>query len=207
VKQTSKFLAAAGVAAALFSTQASAALVFSGDYGVGSNSYIGLLNSVTTDSAFFQNATVGVLNPLVVGSAFANTWIFDFAPGGSATVNANFIPGSPDPNSISGFQVNLFRVTSANACSANTFSMAGTCAGILTTSFVAAGSTGGNFSNIGFTPISAGRYAFVVSGTAVSPTQYGGQLVTRNVPEPGGLALVGIALFGLAATMRKRKSA
>ena len=209
MKQVSKLLAAAGFAAALISTQASAALIFAGEYGPGTNSYIGLYNSANNDSANFSNSnSAGALNPIPVSGTFTNTWVFNFTPGGSATINANFIPGFPDTNAINPFNVALYQVTSGNVCGGNTLALAGTCAGALTLSFIANGNNFNHPSNIGFTPLITGLYAFQVTGNVVggAGTSYSGNVGTRNVPEPGSQALAGIALFGLAATLRKSKA-
>ena len=67
-----------------------------------------------------------------------------------------------------------------------------------------------NFLNIPFVAAPAGTYLARVTGTVTNSNAanagYSGQISTLNVPEPGSLALAGLALFGAAAAMRKRKA-
>ena len=50
----------------------------------------------------------------------------------------------------------------------------------------------------------------MVTGTALiaqpGGNSYGGSIAVNPLPEPGSLALVGVAMLGAAASLRKRKS-
>ena len=194
MKTLTRTLAIAAVATAgLWTSQASAALIANESYN--GDTYLGVHNPLTNDTSLFNDATL-------VSGFFTHTWFFDIAPSAATTVNANFIPGFPDPLSITGFTVSLFDVTAAT-CGA----IGDSCTGITLGGLIGTGTPGTNSSNIGFTQLDAGRYAFQVSGTVVSePTLYSGQLVTK-VPEPGTIGLLGLALLGIAfAGRRSRKS-
>jgi hypothetical protein len=193
-------LNASAAAIALCALPAQAALVFEGTYNSPSaNAYIGNYVSTNFDSALFDNSSLGM-------GAFSNAWVFNITPNGSATVNANFIPGFPDPNSISGFQVGLYGAAAAGGCTANTFSTHGLCSGLSLGPLIVNGTNLGGSSSIPFTALSAGMYAFVISGTVVGlPVLYSGQLTTSPVPEPATLALVGLGLFAVGASLHTRQ--
>jgi hypothetical protein len=205
MNKLSKALASAAVASlAMLATHASAAIIcagcayvggFNDSIGTGTGTYLGAHNATTFDISpgFF-----GEFNTIAAATSFNHTWLFDFAPAGSASVNANFL--SP-PDTISGFLVELFTVNSAT-CGAT----GSACTAVSLGASQATGVNVGNSSNIGFTALAAGSYAFVVSGTALNrDAQYSGQLATapQRIPEPATLALVGMALLGAAAARRK----
>ena len=192
MNKVSKFLApVAMAAAALWAPNASAAFVFNGLYSAGSTTYIGSYLSTNSDNGAF-------IHNLSATGAFTDTWVFDFNPIGSATTNANFVPTS----NISGFTVQLYNAT------ATCTTLGAACTSYSQGSLIATGIPGIASSNIGFTGLGAGFYGIVVTGTVGTlPVAYSGQLATSPIPEPASLALVGVALLGLALSGKKRKSA
>jgi PEP-CTERM motif len=192
----------AGAALAMASAPASAGVVCNNcTYAGNPGSYIGTYNPNTNDNGTVGNATTGT------NGNFDNYWVFDINPGGEASVNAIFLP----TDNISNFDVKLYSVTNA-PCSANTISAGGACSLVQTGALVGDGFTSPAYSSsINFTDLTAGRYAFEVTGTISGltpnqPASYVGQIQVRNdVPEPASLALVALGLLGAGAASRKRK--
>ena len=200
MNKVSKFLApVAMAAAALWAPNASAGLVFNGTYQSAvspptNTTYIGTYVSTNYDAALFNHS-------MTASGSFTDTWVFDFNPIGSATTNANFTP----PNTISNFTVKLFNATAS--CS----TVGAACASYSQGSLIATGIPGTSSSDIGFIGLGAGFYSIQVTGTVGvlalgASSLYSGQLATSPIPEPASLALVGVALLGLALSGKKRKS-
>jgi hypothetical protein len=162
--------------------------------------YIGVHNPLASDNSTFGNATTGF------NGAFSNWWVFDINPAGAASVNAIFLPIA----NISNFDVTLW-TAAGSVCAPNGATTGGLCSPLVTGAMVADGFTNPAYATvIDFTALTAGRYAFNITGTisGLAPTQpasYTGNLQVQAVPEPATLAIAGLGLLGVAYT-RRRKS-
>ena len=212
MKQLSRIASAAALAAGLFaSTQAMALTVCNNClYTAAGATFLGAHNSNTFDISGFRREIPGV----AVVTNVIDTWVFDLAPVGANTqINANFIPIIP--SAFSNFRVDLYSAagSTCNNGIGDSLGIGGFCSAVglgalLGTSVGVAG--GANLFPVSL--IAAGRYAFQVVYTAnVLPTgqssTYSGQLTVSRVPEPGSLALVGLALVGAAAGLRRSRKA
>lgn len=211
MSQLTRIAAAVALASgALFAGQASAAEICTNClYTAAGATYLGTHSPITNDGSGFRRKDLPSNTPGVV-----DTWVFDLQPiGGSAQINANFIPIIP--NSLNNFTISLYAVSSYNCPNGigNAVGTSGFCPSVTTFGAPLAVSspvTGG--ANVFPTTLLAGSYAFVITydiaNIGTQTAEYSGQLrVTQVVPEPGSLALAGLALVGAAAGLRRSRKA
>lgn len=212
MKQLSRIASAVALAAGLFaSSQASATTICSNClYTAAGATFLGAHNANTFDISGFRREIPGV----AVLTHVIDTWVFDLFPvGANAQVNASFIPIIP--SAFSNFTINLFSAAGSTCAlgMGNSLGTAGFCSAVglgplLGTSVAFTG--GANLFPVPL--LAAGRYAFQVEYDAnVLPvgqqSTYSGQLTISRLPEPGSLALVGLALVAAAAGLRSSRKA
>ena len=210
MKQISRLATAAALAVgSLASGQALAAdICVNCLYTAAGTTYLGVHNPNTFDSSDLTRVNISVAVPTFI----QDTWIFDIAPAGRAEVNLSF---NPINVAFTGFSIQLFDAA-GTVCGngiGNAIGTTGFC-GTTMVNGLALGSGVAGISGSTLFPVSlaAGRYAWVVTGTAqvLNPGQqgrYSGQMTVSVIPEPGSLALVGLALIGAAAGLRRNRKA
>ena len=224
MKQISKFLAPVAFAAAAFC----APQAYAANQNAQNAAYLGngtYIRIVDPRAVPVENSFITSTSP-VANQSFTDYWVFDVNPTGNVVSSLSFANIS---NSFTAFSVQLYRDQSplTNPATANytiasqsRFGLGGILSPIngapaspLTLVAQASSSFGlgsqlGGASTITTGFLTAGRYVAEVKGTVSGGTNptYSGQIQVNQIPEPGSLALAGLALLGAASAMRKRKA-
>ena len=221
MKQLSKILGPVAVAvAALSASQAYAAGQFAAFATYkGDGTYIGIM-----DPSFVPTEDSTLKHTAIVPGNFTDFWVFDINPTGNVAGTATFLNIG---NSFSAFSLALFKdqapITNlANArysCASQDESFttgvlcafgSGSLTPVATVTYDPVTGLGTNSGAAGFQTtqfLTAGRYVVRIAGTVVGGSgTYSGDLQVNQIPEPGTLALAGLAMIGAAVSLRKRKT-
>jgi len=197
--------AVAGAAMAVASQASQAATIVSGaEYVDGAaGTYLGSYNPLAgltvpgdVDNGTFQHTNIG--GDTVPGTDFNDFWVFDLAPvGGSGSVSADFTRFT----AILNFNGALWTAGAGTTCGAAAGSG---CTAVAPGMKLLDATASTDRWEIVASNLSAGRYIIQVTGTSRTDgiSSYSGQLAF--VPEPGTLALLGMGLLAIGASVRRR---
>lgn len=190
-------------------------------YTAAGPTYLGSLNPTTADTANFRRENLANTGSSTI--SVTDTWLFDISPAGNAQMTASFNPFFGSTTRISNFTSVLRDVTGASCVGqGNATGTSGNCTSISFGSLSVNGFASSTLTPSGNvqsgsvvfpTFLNAGRYAFQFTYNLAPEngqlSDYSGQISVSaaKVPEPGTLALAGLALVGVAAAARRNRKA
>jgi hypothetical protein len=183
----------------LASAPASAGTICTGCEAIdgAAGTWLGEYDPTTFDNGTFNHT--GIEEDVGPNSPFNDFFVFDVSGHGAGSISADFTTFT----AISDFEGALW-TDGGSTC--DTASVPGACSSVLPGEELFRASASGDRWEIMALDLPVGRYIIQVTGTtrAMGPSSYSGQLSFVEVPEPGSLALLGIALAGLGIARRRK---